>query len=152
MSPVPNLFHQDIMRNLAALLNDYLKKTPIGKFYFAPCDVYLDDLNVVQPDLLFVSKARSSILQSDGVRGAPDLVIEILSPSTARLDLESKRNVYARSGVIEMWIVVPETRQIQIYRLQENPARPSVIHEQVDTFGSALFPGLDISGQAIFAV
>jgi len=84
MSPSPNRYHQDIVRNLAFVLMRYLATHPEGVLYLAPMDVYLDDINVYEPDILFVSNARRDLLQDDGIHGAPDLVVEILSPSTAR--------------------------------------------------------------------
>ena len=151
MSPSPDRFHQDVVLNLATILKSYLQKKHLGRVYVAPSDVELDEHNVLQPDIYFVSIARSSILTPHGVSGAPDLVVEILSPGTARLDLEEKRQVYARGGVIEMWVIVPETRQVQIYRLQENPERPAVIYEQTDAFESPIFPGLTIEASKVFA-
>lgn len=86
MAPAPNLYHQDIAGRLYCLITDYLKKKPIGRVFIAPCDVYLSEHNVVQPDVLFVAKANCGILAEDGVHGAPNLVIEVLSPASAQLD------------------------------------------------------------------
>ena len=151
MAPAPNRYHQDISGNLVFILRNHLKKHPLGKVYTAPFDVYLDEHNTFQPDILFVSKERLGILTEQGAEGAPELIVEILSPGTARLDLDRKRKVYVRHRVIELWIIVPETRQVQIYRLQEQPERPSAIYERTDIFESALLPGLRISSAEIFA-
>jgi Uma2 family endonuclease len=151
VAPAPNRYHQQISGNLEFLLRAYLKEHPIGKIYDAPFDVYLDDVNVFQPDILFVSKERHGILTDRGAEGAPDLVVEILSPSSARLDLDRKKKVYARHGVTEFWAISPETRQVQIYRLQEQVERPVAIHERIDTFESVLFPGLKIDAGEVFA-
>jgi Uma2 family endonuclease len=151
MAPSPNRYHQEISRNLEFILCAYLKENPIGKVYHAPFDVYLDEHNVPQPDILFVSKERYGILTPQGAAGAPELIVEILSPSTARLDLDQKRKTYARHGVIELWIIVPETRQVQIYRLQEQPERPAAIYERADVFESPLLPGLRIQAADVFA-
>src|SRR5437588_6676657 len=80
MAPAPNRYHQDISRNLEYILLDYLEEHPIGKLYDAPFDVYFDKHNVFQPDIVFVSKSRLSILTKAGAEGAPDFVVEILSP------------------------------------------------------------------------
>ena len=98
MAPAPNRYHQDISRNLEYILLDYLEENPIGKLYDAPFDVYLDQYNVFQPDILVVLNDRLSILTDAGAEGAPDFVVEILSPKTARLDKDNKRRVYATSG------------------------------------------------------
>src|SRR5262245_48094282 len=96
MAPVPNRYHQDILRNVFFILCSYLKKHPIGVIYSAPFDVFLDEINVHQPDIVFVSK-KNDILTSAGAEGAPDFVVEILSPKTAFLDKGGKLRVNARS-------------------------------------------------------
>lgn len=151
VAPAPNRYHQDISRNLEYILLDYLEQHPIGKLYDAPFDVYLDQNNVFQPDILVVMNDRLSILTDAGAEGAPDFVIEILSPRTAHLDRGSKLRVFAKSGVRELWIIAPEPRTIEVYLLQQDSANPSVTYGEQDTFESALFPGLRFSGPRIFA-
>jgi len=150
MSLTPNRYHQDISRNLEFLLLKYLEKHPIGKIYHAPFDVYLTQYNVFQPDILFVSKARLSSLTEAGAEGAPSLVVEILSPRTAVLDKESKRKVYAREGVEELWILDPERKTVSLFRLQEEPAEPRAVYGLKQAFGSACFPGLKLRVRDIF--
>ncbi len=150
MSPAPNRYHQDISRNLEFLLLKYLEKHPIGKIYHAPFDVYLTQYNVFQPDILFVSKARVSILTEAGAEGAPNLVIEILCPRTAVLDKESKRKVYAREGVKELWILDPATKTVALFRLQEDPTEPRALYGLKQAFGSAYFPELKLRVRDMF--
>src|SRR5215212_8445354 len=107
MAPAPNRFHQDISANIFELVRAYVVRHRNGKVYYAPFDVYLDEINVHQPDILFVCN-KNRILTDAGAEGAPDFVVEILSPKTAHLDTKSKRQVYARSGVKEFWIVDPD--------------------------------------------
>ena len=151
MSPSPNRFHQTILRNLAVLLGMYLAKKPVGTFYFAPSDVFLTDLNVYQPDLVFISNSRKSILTDQGLDGAPDLVVEILSPKTAKLDKGVKREIYARTGVNELWIVDPELKQVQVYHLGESADLPAGIYSGKQKFESPLLPGLKISVDKVFS-
>lgn len=151
MAPAPNRFHQDISRNLEYILLDYFEEHPIGKLYHAPFDVYLDDYNVFQPDILVVLNKRLSIFTDAGAEGAPDFVVEILSPKTARLDRDNKRRVYATSGVRELWIITPETRRIEVYLLAQDAANPVATYGENDSFESALFPGLTFQAKAIFA-
>jgi Uma2 family endonuclease len=151
MAPAPNRFHQDISRNLEYILLEYLEEHRIGKLYHAPFDVYLDDHNVFQPDILVVLNHRLSIFTDAGAEGAPDFVVEILSPKTARLDRDNKRRVYATSGVCELWIIAPEKRQIEVYLLQENATTPAATYGERDTFESQLFPGLTFDATKIFA-
>jgi Uma2 family endonuclease len=151
MAPAPNRYHQDISRNLEWILCSYLKKNPIGKVYDAPFDVYLDEFDVFQPDVLFVSKARYSILTDDGAEGAPDFVAEILSPRTARLDRDNKRKMYIRHGVRELWLIDPEQRSILVYRTEEDAKNPVATHVEGDDIESPLFPGLRIDTREVFA-
>lgn len=149
MSPAPNRYHQVILRNLGFILMRHLSAHPIGELYYAPFDVYLDDLNAYQPDIVFVSEARKEILQDDGAHGAPDLVVEILSPSTTRLD-KRKRNNFAKHGTREFWQIDPNLQQIQRFDFRRDQAKPVQIIDENDTFESPLFPGLAISAAEIF--
>jgi len=151
MAPAPNRFHQDISLNLEMILWSYVKKHQIGKIYHAPFDVYLDEINVVQPDIVFVSNKKADVLTDAGAEGAPDLVIEILSPSTMRRDRDTKRKVYARTGVEELWLIDPEKRRIEIFELQANARAPRRIIGEQEIFTVPRFPELEISAAEIFA-
>ncbi len=151
MAPAPNRYHQDISRNLEYILLDYLEDHPIGTMYHAPFDVYLDIHDVFQPDIIFVTNQNLSILTDAGAEGAPDFIVEILSPKTARLDRLNKRGVYAKSGVRELWIIAPETREIEVYLLWQDAANPVATYGESDTFESALFLGLKFDAAKIFA-
>lgn len=152
MSPSPSFFHQTIIQNLSDLLSPYVRDRGLGKVRLAPLDFYLDDHNVYQPDVIFISSARASIIQPDGVHGAPDMVAEVLSPRTARYDLNAKRAGYARSRVRELWLVYPEAKRIELFQLQENAESPAASYSLGDEmFSSALFPGLEIRAEQIFA-
>ena len=150
MAPAPNLFHQTIGSNIVSAIAPYLTAHPIGRMYFAPTDVYLTDTNVFQPDVLFVRREHLSILKEDGVHGAPDFVVEILSPHTARYDINAKREVYARCGVEELWLVYPKAKRIDIYLLQRNAERPTRSYQPGEKFTSMFFPGLEFSVDEIF--
>ncbi|HYT61939.1 MAG TPA: Uma2 family endonuclease [Haliangiales bacterium] len=150
MAPAPNRYHQEISGNIYLLLAKYLEKHPIGKLYAAPFDVYFDEINVHQPDLVFVSRKNLSILTHAGAEGTPDFLVEILSPKTAGLDKKPKRRVAARSGVKELWIVDPETKLVHVYFLQKDAERPAATWSEKDTFASPHFPGLKIKGATVF--
>ena len=119
MSPSPNRAHQRIDARLGALLHAFVEEMSLGEIYHAPFDVVLSDTNVVQPDLLFVSKEQAYIVTEDNIRGAPDLVVEIISPSTAERDRTFKRALYARYGVREYWLVDPDIRTVTVLLLDE---------------------------------
>jgi Uma2 family endonuclease len=150
MAPAPSLYHQSVSWNLAAILSNYLKQHAVGRAFAAPCDVYLGEHDVFQPDLLFVANANLGVLAEDGIRGAPDLVVEILSPSTALLDTRTKRAGYARSGVKELWIVDLTLRQVHLYDFARHPTKPVRLVDEDESFESVLLPGLTVSAADLF--
>ncbi len=118
MAAAPILFHQRILMKLTNIISEFLLSNPMGELFFAPTDVELNDKNIYQPDLLFVSHDRSSILKGKRVVGAPDLVIEVLSEGTKRLDIGVKYKVYEQSGILEYWIVDPQKKSFKFYQLK----------------------------------
>ena len=119
MSPSPNRAHQRIDAKLGWRLAQFVEERDLGEVFSAPFDVVLSDTNVVQPDLLFVSKEQAYIVTEDNIRGAPDLVVEIISPSTIERDRSLKRALYARYGVREYWLVDPDIRTVTVLLLDE---------------------------------
>lgn len=151
MSPSPRRKHQKILIKLINRIGNYLEGNNIGEAYIAPSDVAINDDNVYNPDIYFVSNARRNQLTEQGCDGAPDLVVEVLSKSTARLDLGPKREVYAEAGVIEMWIISPSAQTIDIWRLQEDATKPAQKFTAKDSLASPLLPGLTIDLAEVFA-
>ena len=116
----PSPFHQILVVNLAVALNRFTKENNLGgQILVAPVDVFVDDYSAPQPDVLYISEARRSIITSDGVMGAPDLVMEVLSPSSISRDRNDKRKLYERLKVQEYWILDPNNRSIEVYALTE---------------------------------
>jgi Uma2 family endonuclease len=123
LAPAPTTIHQSTVQNLVFLLLQHVRKHRCGRVLHAPVDVVLGEGNsrsVVQPDILFVTRERSSIVEEAEITGAPDLIVEVLSPSTADRDLNMKKTLYARNGVREYWIVDPEHEQIDVHALVED--------------------------------
>ena len=112
MVPAPNMAHQKAQAELGIRLGAWVKERGLGSVFFSPTDVVLSDSDVVQPDLLFISNERGHVVTRDNVQGAPDLVVEVLSPSTSAVDWTTKRDLYARYGVREYWIVDPDDRTV----------------------------------------
>jgi len=119
MVPSPSFKHQLILGNLVDLLRKFVSENDLGMVLFAPLDVILSDDTVLQPDILFITNKRAKIIAEEGIRGAPDLVIEILSEATAKRDRTYKRALYARHGVKEYWLVDPATKTVEVLELQE---------------------------------
>lgn len=120
MTPAPSTRHQRISKNLLYFLEGHLRSTKAGTVFDAPTDVVLSDLDVVQPDLLFVCAARAHIITEKNVQGPPDLVVEIISETTRRTDETIKRKLYEGHGVREYWIVDPELETVDVHRLGEH--------------------------------
>ncbi len=148
MVPSPTTYHQRISWNLERILGDFLSRHDPGFIYHAPLDVVLSDEDVVQPDIFFVSKERSQIISKENVQGAPDLIIEILSPATAERDRTYKRTLYARHGVKEYWLVDPEKRAIEVTRLGQKGFETLGIYTQ--TLVSLTFPKLSVNLSEVF--
>ena len=116
VTPSPATRHQRISRNLLYFIQSYLERHPIGELFSAPFDALLSDFDIVVPDLLYLSNERAQFLTSKNLQGPPDLVIEILSPTTRSRDRKLKRDLYERVGVQEYWVVDPEQDRVEIYR------------------------------------
>lgn len=152
VTPSPSIKHQKILVNLSRLLSQFAEDNSIGAVLIAPCDVVFSDNDIVQPDLLFVSSARSQIVTEKNIQGAPDLVVEIVSESTRRTDELTKRKLYEKFGVGEYWVVDPVVETVKIYRLtgKEYARIGEYEHESGAMFNSPAFPGLDIPLARIF--
>lgn len=111
------ILHQHVVGNLLLSLSRSISKVnELGTLLPGPLDIVLSNENVLLPDLLFVSGERRTIITDANIQGAPDLVVEVLSPSTADKDRELKKNIYGRFGVREYWIVDPDTRSVEVYK------------------------------------
>ena len=152
MTPAPNLKHQETAAALAGELIRFVRRHALGKVYCAPCDVVLSDTDVVQPDLLFVARDRLHLLANgENVQGAPDLVVEILSPSTADRDRGYKRELYARHGVREYWIVDPDAETIHVLRQHDGGLEEAHTFDRTRNLHTALLPGFEVDLRDIFA-
>lgn len=112
MSPAPTPKHQRVLRELYDCLKELDLK---GELFFSPIDLYVDAKNVLQPDLVFIADMQKEIITSRGIEGAPDLVIEVLSPSNSFIDRNTKKRKYLEFGVKEYWIVDPGNQTLEIY-------------------------------------
>lgn len=145
MSPSPVIRHQKVLGEIHFLIKTFLKANPLGEVIMSPSDVELGNGDVYQPDLYYVRRERLDILDQQGAKGAPDLVVEILSPSTARLDQDMKRTVYAAAGVREIWFVDLWNDRIEVHRFPAQPGASSVLTlERKDVLTTPLLPGLAI--------
>jgi Uma2 family endonuclease len=119
MTPVPTTYHQIISMRLELKFANFVNEKNLGLVLDAPIDVYFGEKETYQPDIIFIDRDRFHIIESAMINGAPDLVVEILSPSTGYYDLKKKARTYARHGVREYWIADPEDKSIEAYKGQE---------------------------------
>ena len=147
----PNTKHQRVSGRLEVALVQHVEERHIGEILHAPYDVVLSDENVVQPDILFVRKERAGIIGEANLKGAPDIVIEILSPGTRSKDLELKRKTYARYGVQEYWIVDPDAEAIEVLLWSEIGYVTAGTYLKSDCLSSALLPELKLALAEVFA-
>jgi Uma2 family endonuclease len=145
VTPSPATRHQRISLNLLYLLRGYLEVHPLGEIFGAPFDVLLSEFDIVVPDVLYLSRERARFLTEQNLQGPPDLVIEILSPSTRSRDERSKRNLYERVGVEEYWLVDPLRDVIHVYRRDETQRfAPPMRYARGDVLTTRLLPGLQL--------
>jgi len=150
MSPAPFLLHQSIVGAIYRALHQYVSNHRLGWVFIAPTDVVLSDLNVLQPDILFVSNQKKAILTRENIRGAPDLAVEVLSPSTSGRDLQIKRKLYAQFGISEYWIVDPDRKNIEVLKWSEEGYTTHQLCTVGNTLTSTLLDGLELNLSEIF--
>jgi Uma2 family endonuclease len=151
MTPSPVPYHQIVLRNIGFELFTFVRQRKLGEVLYAPIDVYFSEIETYQPDIIFIAQERLFIVGEKKIEGSPELVIEILSSSTAKYDRKHKKDVYEKSGVKEYWIVNPFSRSIEVF---ENTAKGFLIFEKVTSEGmvtSRLLEGFHISLKDIFS-
>ena len=150
LTPAPRRDHQTAQGNLGTALLTFVRDRQLGVVYFAPRDVVLSDHDVVQPDLMFISNQRLHIDTENEVWGAPDLVVEVLSPSTSDRDRTYKRALYARHGVKEYWMVDPDEMSVVVLLLADHGYELSASYGIGDALTAPTLPGFSISLDQIF--
>ncbi len=150
-SPSPSRIHQELSKRIELALIQAVETKKLGRVYDAPLDVELAGDTVYQPDLLVVLNAHIERMQRTHIKGAPDLIVEVLSRSTAKLDLVDKRYDYAAAGVSEYWIIDPETQTVEIYALESGALSLKLTARESGTVTSIVLPHLSIDLTQLFA-
>jgi Uma2 family endonuclease len=146
VSPAPRPHHQRVLFHLALLLHDYVLEHRLGEIFIAPIDVILEPTTIVQPDIVFIGSDKAEIVTDLNIQGPPDLCIEVVSPTTGLIDRHAKRNIYARFGVREYWIVDPNRQTVNVYTLRDR-----AYGEAIEMTGDALIRSVVIEGFTIRA-
>ena len=152
--PVParNTAHQTVSIRLMTKMYFFVKENGLGRIFPAPFDVLFTDFDVVQPDLLLICGNREHIITPDNVQGAPDLIVEVLSPSTSsRMDWRDKRELYALHGVREYWIVDPTHRIVSVLQLRDGVLEITQTCTEGDAVKSTVLEGFSVSLAELFA-
>src|SRR3954469_6385554 len=143
MAPSADTWHQSWSVSLLRILDAHVLRGRLGRVFHAPLDVILDTHNVVQPDLLFISKANAEIIQRRAVFGAPDLLVELLLPSSIRRDRYRKKEIYARFGVKEYWIGDPANKSLEVLTLKDGNYELHCLAEEKGKLTSTVLPELE---------
>ena len=154
VTPPPDSSHQTVSFTLSGLFWTYLRAHPIGRVFAAPYDVELSRHTVIEPDLLYISNesAVGALLPSH-LKGVPELVIEIESPSTRRYDQTTKLTAYGEAGVLEYWRIMPRTRAIEVHARTQSSvpfAAPRLLPPP-DVLTTPLLPSLELPLAVLFA-
>jgi Uma2 family endonuclease len=142
--------HQFTLQNLYENLASYVHKNELGELCLAPLDVRLGEETVLQPDLIFISNARAGIIQENWIEGAPDLAVEVLSPSTAGHDRATKLPIYAEARVPEVWFIDPKAKTVEVLRLHGTKYMVEATYAGHHILTSKLFSGWQLSLDDLF--
>ena len=148
--PAPSIAHQHVAVKLATRLDTFVEDKDLGVVYSAPTDVVLSETHVVQPDLMFISSERADIVTSANIQGAPDLIVEFRSDSTAERDENLKRKLYAEYGVKEYWLADPDARTITILLLGADGYTEGSTYTEGQTLPSSTLDGFSAHLDEIF--
>ena len=143
MAPAPDTWHQDSSRKLFRLMDRFVTTNNLGEVFYAPIDVVLSAEDTVQPDLVFVSRSNAGIIQRRAIFGVPDLLVELVSPSSVRRDRYDKKALYARFGVKEYWIGDPANKALEILTLKNGNYELHCCAEEKGKLTSPLLAGLE---------
>ncbi|HET6400819.1 MAG TPA: Uma2 family endonuclease [Candidatus Kapabacteria bacterium] len=152
MTPAPTFEHQDIIAFLIERLGSLVRAKRLGKVVPSPTDVHATEHDVYQPDILFIRRENLGIVREGAVHGAPDLVIEILSPSTGYYDLKHKKDVYQQIGVKEYWIVDPMDKTVECFLNSPRGFETFFIGKQTGRAQSSVLPEFSIDLGELFSL
>ncbi len=148
--PSPSPDHQDEALELTILLREFVRGKKLGRVFIAPLDVIFDRKNTAQPDILFIAKANAGLVQERGIFGAPDLVVEIVSPGSVRRDRYEKQALYARFGVREYWILDRGNRSLEVLTLTDGKYEVHSAAEETGHVTSKVLRGLKVKLSDLF--
>ncbi len=148
----PSLIHQKTARNLTTDITNFLRLNPLGEVYPSPVDVEFDKYNAFQPDLAFVTNERSFLYEDgDYIKGAPDLIVEIISPGNVRRDRVDKKEICQQFAVREYWLIDPLSQTVEIYVMRDNDYHLHDFLEQTGKATSTVLTGFELEISTLFS-
>jgi len=150
MTPSPGTLHQRIIGNLWYVLRTFVTEQQLGEVFIAPYDIVLDQYNVLEPDIIVVLNENNKIITEKNIKGAPDLLVEIISPTSGYRDKITKKKLYEKFGVKEYWIVEPKDETIEIYSLKDKQFILNQSLTKKETLSSPLLQDFKVNLTAIF--
>lgn len=148
--PAPFTIHQRLLIRLSVIFSNFVKEKKLGEVLVAPTDVVLSEDTVVQPDMLFINKERLGIIKEAAIMGSPDLIVEIVSPSSASYDTVEKRDIYEEYGVKEYWLVFPQEKVIEVLTLESSIYREFCKGRETGIVKSKIIVGLEVDLKEVF--
>lgn len=146
----PSPQHQIVVSNLLAFMNVYALTNELGQCFTAPLDVFFDEHNNAQPDILFIREDRGFIITSNGIEGQPDLIVEVISPSSVKNDRVTKKDLYLKFGVTEYWLIDPIYQTVEIYALEQDKYVLKFMSVESGEVESQVLEGFKIDVKSIF--
>ena len=146
----PSPQHQIAVSNLLAFMNVYALTNELGQCCTAPLDVFFDEHNNTQPDILFIREEREFIITNDGIEGQPDLIVEVISPLSIKNDRVTKKDLYLKFGVMEYWLIDPIYQTVEIYALEQDKYVLKFMLVESGEVASQVLEGFKIDIKAIF--
>jgi Uma2 family endonuclease len=146
----PSPQHQTVVVNLLFAIKSFINEKNKGRVFVATIDVFLDDYNVPQPDLIFISEAKKGIITQDGIMGVPDLVVEVISPSSWRRDRFEKMKLYKKYEIPEFWLIDPQNKSVEVFTYTDNDFDVFSLGVETDEVQSKILEGFTIKVKTIF--
>lgn len=150
MVPAPSTGHQAVSRNLEFLVWNFVNEKGLGEVFDAPIDVIFDEDEVYQPDIVFIRSDKQGIIKRDAIHGVPDLIMEIVSPSSVFYDTVDKREIYRKYGVSEYWLIFPDEKAIEVFILEKGEYLEFCRFKKNGCVRSKVLEGLKIHSKDIF--
>ncbi len=148
--PAPTTTHQRLVGKLFRWMSDFVESKSLGEVFVSPVDVVLSEENVLQPDLVYISKKNSNIIKERGIFGAPDLVLEVISPSTLKRDTEDKKSLYREFGVKELWLVFPGEIAVEVFSLKSDRFEVCSFGYEKGSVRSCLLKNFEVDLEKLF--